>query len=273
MRLSSPTQSRAVDDLRRQLLKVKGDLEAEKQKARQAQRNHTAALKDKKDELERKHKLQVESVTSRKEQEKVNELKLLEDRLNRQKEIEFRKLQREKNDEMKDLKLKLSKEHDIKLRSAVDAERQKLSDQYGGEDPSSAREAKLAREVFMRSEENEQIRDQMRLLKEENKDLLDQIRRLNAKHESEMSSMLKQSKLEAARESARLQLAERRLMETEQEVIDVEQRVGYAEMKRENLMEEIEKLKGLLENQQHRHAQEMAASPSAVSVHMCVLST
>lgn len=261
-RSSSPPPSRAVDELRRQLVKVKGELETEKQKARQVQRNHAVVLKEKKDELERKHKLNLESISSRKEQEKVNELKLLEDRLNRQKDMEFRKLQREKNDELRELKLKLSKEHDIKLRSSLEAERQKLSDQYGGEDPSSAREAKLAREVFMRSEENEQMRDQMRLLKDENKDLLEQNRRMTMKHESEKALMLKQSRSEAARESARLLLAERRLMEREQEVIDVEQRVGYAEMEKETLVDEIEKLRKELENQQHRHAQEMSSSPS-----------
>ena len=266
---SSPTPNRTVDELRRQLLKVKGDLEVEKQKTRQLTRSHAVALKDKKEELEKKHRQALEQAMSRKDQEKVNELKLLEDKLTRQKELELRKLQREKNEELKETKAKLIQEHDLKLRSAVDAERQRLVDQYGGEDPSTVRESKLAREVFMRTEECESVKSQVRDLREENKNLLDQLRQTTQSHEAALAQLQKQGKVEAAREVARLQLAERRLMEREQEVSDVEQRVGFAEMEKKGLLETVEKLKGVVEAQQKKHLQEVAASPSSVSGRRC----
>ena len=78
--------------------------------------------------------------------------------------------------------------------------------------------------------------------------------------------MLKQAKSEAARESARLQLAERRLMEREQEVVDVEQRVEYTEMEKMNLLDEISRLKDSLEQQQRMYLKESAGVPSAVSI-------
>ena len=262
----SPTLNRTVDELRRQLLKVKGDLEAEKQKTRQLTRSHAVALKDKKDDLEKKHRQALEQAMSRKDQEKVNELKLLEDRLTRQKEMEVRRLQREKNDEMKEAKTKLIQEHELKLRAAVDTERQCLADQFGGEDPNTARESKLAREVFMRTEECESVKSQVRSLREENRNLLDQLRQMSQNHEASLSQLQKQGKAEAAREVARLQLAERRLMEREQEVSDVEQRVEFAEMEKKELLETIEKLKAAVEAQQKKHLQEVAASPSSVSV-------
>lgn len=266
----SPSVNRSVDELRRQLLKVKGDLEVEKQKTRQVTRSHAATMKDKKEELEKKHRQALEQAMSRKDQEKVNELKLLEERLTRQKELELRKLQREKAEEMKEMKAKLTQEHEIKLRSAVDAERQRLIDQYGGEDPSTARESKLAREVFMRTEECENVKSQVRDLREENRSLLDQLRQATQSHEASLMQLLKKSKTEAAREVARLQLAERRLMEREQEVCDVEQRVGFAEIEKKGLMETIEKLKRVVETQQKKHLQEMATSPSSVSGCGCV---
>lgn len=266
----SPTPNRTVDELRRQLLKVKGDLEVEKQKMRQLTRSHAGTLKDKKEEMEKKHRQAMDQAMSRKDQEKVNELKLLEEKLTRQKELELRKLQREKTEEMRETKAKLIQEHELKLRSAVDAERQRLIDQYGGEDPSTAREAKLAREVFMRTEECESIKSQVRDLREENRNLLDQLRQATQNHEASLVQLQKQGKVEAAREVARLQLAERRLMERDQEVSNVEQRVGFAEMEKKGLLDTIEKLKDEVEAQQKKHLQEMAASPSSVSECECV---
>ena len=89
---------------------------------------------------------------------------------------------------------------------------------------------------------------------------------MSQNHEASLSQLQKQGKAEAAREVARLQLAERRLMEREQEVSDVEQRVEFAEMEKKELLETIEKLKAAVEAQQKKHLQEVAASPSSVSV-------
>ena len=245
---ADPTDARIIDELRKQVTKLKTDLEVEKQKTRTLQSANAGEVKKLREDHERRLESSVEAAIRKKDLEKQLELKKMEDALAKQKDQELKALVRDKDEELKKLQRKMSKDCEDQLRQAVEAER-KLAREHiegllsGG--PISERESNLTREVFILGEQTFQLESQAQTLRQENKALAEQIRRLKADHEVEIQDLLRQTKAEAQRDMAQLKLAERIISEKEQDLQAIEYHAQIAIQEREALVEELTVIKGL----------------------------
>lgn len=245
---ADPTEARVIDELRKQVVRLKTDLEAEKQKTRALQSTHVEELKKINEDHERRLESALESAVRKKDLEKQFELKKMEDALAKQKDQELKALAKDKEDELKKLQRKMSKDCEDQVRQAVDAERKFAKEHIealasGG--LLSERETNLTREVFILGEQTFQLESQAQTLRQENKALAEQIRRLKTDHEVEIQDLLRQTKAEAQRDMAQLKLAERIIFEKEQDLQAIEYHAQMAMQEKEALVEELTVIKGL----------------------------
>lgn len=68
------------------------------------------------------------------------------------------------------------------------------------EDESAAREARLAKEVFLLAEQNERLEDQVRSLSRENRNQIELLRRMKHEHDAEVGSVIKQHQVGGSRD-------------------------------------------------------------------------
>ena len=238
-----PASARLVADLQKQIDKLKGEVETEKNRCRSMARDHLVELKRLREEQEYRLENSLEAQGQRKQSEKIMELKKLEETLRREKEVSIKSLTREKVEEMRALEKKLAADYDEKLRYALEQERRQAFNEAQAQLPDEeelvARETKLAKEVFSLGGENMKLEDQVRHLTMENKSQIDMIRRMKKEHESEIESLLRKNKSEAARDSARLRLGEQIIQEREAEFMEMCQRAEAAENESTELQKEL----------------------------------
>ena len=84
---------------------------------------------------------------------------------------------------------------------------------------------------------------QVRNLMLENRSQIELMRRTKQEHESELSHILRQNKSEAARDMARLRLAEKIIQEKDHDLMEVSHQAGCAQMEMEALKEELVSLR------------------------------
>lgn len=245
---ADPNDARIIDELRKQVAKLKTDLEVEKQKTRVQQSAHAGELNKLREDHDKRLDTALESALRKKDLEKQFELKKMEDTLLRQKDQELNTLARDKEEELKKLQRKMAKDAEDQLRQAVDAERKFAKEHIealisGG--PISERESNLTREVFILGEQAFQLESQAQTLRQENKALAEHLRRVKADHDVEIQDLLRQTKAEAQRDMAQLKLAERIISEKEQDLQAIEYHAHVAMQEREALVEELTVIKGL----------------------------
>ena len=197
-----PTGARTIDELRRQVKELKFQVEGEKMKSRQAQRDHEKKLQQLRDEEAVRLDTALEACSVRKEQEKLNELKKLEEKLDRQRDQDLRMLRKEKVEELNRSLRKWQLEKNEAVRLAAEVERRRSSEEFQAqyaEDEAQGREAKLTREVFILGEQNESLEEQVRSLSKLNHAQIDQMRRLKLECDTKVEGIIKQQKVEASR--------------------------------------------------------------------------
>ena len=245
---TDPAGARTIDELRKQVSKLKWELEAEKQKIRQLHRDHEIELKRMREEHARKLETSVESANILKNQEKLAEIKRVEERLLRQNDHELKTLEREKNEEIRRVQRRMEHDRDDSLRVAIEVERKRIYSEFQEvfqEDELAARDAKLKNEVFMLGEQNERLEDQVRNLTKENRSQIELLRRMKHEHEAEIGSLMKKHQSEASRDMAQLRLAERMIMERDQDLHTVEYRADMVLLEKEAIAEELAHVKSV----------------------------
>ena len=252
-----PTSARLINELQKQLAKAKGDYAAEKQKCRYMARDHLVELKRLREEHERRLDSSLEALNLRKDQEKEMELKRLEEQMLKQKDQEVRFLNREKGDEMRALERKLHREHEENLRYNLENQRRRMTEEFEAlkipdEEEAAKRESKLMKEVFDLGDENMRLEEQVKNLSSENRAQIEQLRRMKQEHKSEIDYILRQNKTEAARDMARLKLAEEILHEKDSDLMEISQRVEVVELERGQLEAEVTLLKSVKETNTKR---------------------
>ena len=84
---------------------------------------------------------------------------------------------------------------------------------------------------------------QIRNLTQENRTQIDLMRRMKQEHESELTHFHRQNKTDAARDVAKLRLAEQIIQEKDHDLMEVSHQAGYAQMEVDTLKEELVSLK------------------------------
>ncbi len=268
---SDPTTARTIDELRKQVSRLRSELESEKLLAKQQEWQHEKDLRKLREEMDKKVDATVEVLMLRKDQEKHTELKRQEERLRRQMEQELKQHERDMMEELRRAQRRLERERNDSIRHAVEDERRTALEEMQRmlpEDECALREAKLAREVFLLGEQNEQLQETVRNLTAENRSQIDLVRRLKHEHEAEIASLIKQSQSEASRDMAQLRLAERVIAEREADLQVVGYRADVVMMEKEALAEELVAVKST-KVISTSSVLESASSPSLGRVGLC----
>lgn len=199
---TDPTGARTIDELRRSVKDLRATLEAERIKSRTLVREHEKQLQHIREEDARRLDAALEACGMRKEQEKSNELKKLEDRLKKQEDLSIRQLAKKKEDDLNRSFRKWNHEKHEAVRVAVETERRLSLDDLQAsfaEEEALAREGKLTREVFMLGEQNTTLEEQVRNLSRLNRAQIDQMRRIKQECDVKIENFLRQHKMEASR--------------------------------------------------------------------------
>ena len=245
---TDPTAARLIGELKKQTAELRAELEAERVKARQQSRDHEHELRRLREEADRKLETTVAAAVARKDYERAEEIRHLEERLFKQHENELRTLVRDKNDEIRNLHQRMAREKENSVRVAVHLEQRSAAEEMLAmvpEDECRKREHKITSEMFRLNEQNEQLEDQVRNLTRENRSQIDLIRRMRREHETALQGVIRQHQTEASREVAQLKLAERIIAEKEHDLQQVEVRVGHAVAEREAMAEELTHMRSL----------------------------
>ena len=248
-----PASARLINELQRQITKLKGDLALEKQKCRRMAQDHLAELKRLREEQERRLESSLDALNSRKDQEKMVELKRVEEQLIKQRDSEVKFVQNEKKEEMKTLERRMQRRAEENQRLALERQRREIYEEVEAsripdEQETAKRQAKLMKEVFDLGEENFKLEEHVRNLTNENRSQIEQLRRMKQEHKAEIEHILRQNKIDAARDMARLKLAEQILHERDADLMEISQRAEIAEQEREQLEAEVTVLKIVHEN-------------------------
>ena len=201
---TDPAGARTIDELRRQVKELRTTLEGEKVKYRETVREHEKQLHHLREEEARRLDAALEACAMRKEQEKTNELKKSEERMERQKDHELKMLKKEKTEELIRNYRKWQTEKNEAIRTAVEAERRQSLEEFQAsssfsEEEAQAREAKLTREVFILGEQNDSLEQRVRDLSRLNRKQIDQMRRMKQECEMKVEAIVRQHKTEASR--------------------------------------------------------------------------
>ena len=243
-----PASARLINELQRHNTRLKGELAAEKHKCRSMARDHLVELKRLREEHERRLESSLDALNSRKDQEKAVELKRIEEQAIKRRENEVKFVNKEKVEEVKALERRLQRKADENLRHALERQRREIYEEVEAsripdEQDTVKRQSKLMKEVFDLGEENMKLEDQVRNLANENRSQIDQLRRMKQEHKAEIEHILRQTKVDAARDMARLRLAEQVIQERDTDLMEICQRAEIAEQERGQLEAEVTVLK------------------------------
>ena len=199
---NDPSSAKTIDDLKRLVKELRNEVEAEKLKVRQTNRDHEREIKRIREEAQRKLEVTVESTCVHKDLERLAEIKKLEEKLEKQRIQEVQALDKERAEELIKHQRKWQREKDEAVRAALEAEKRKFGEEaqhmYQQEEV-HARESKLAREVFILEEQTEKLEEQVQNLRSENKTKIELLRRMRHQYDNELEGVIKQHQSEAAR--------------------------------------------------------------------------
>lgn len=248
-----PASARQLNELQKQNSKLKSELAAERQKCRMNAKDHLVELKRLREEQERRLESSLEALNARKDQEKAVELKRVEEQLIRERENKVKFVNKNKTEEIKALERRLQKKADEHLRHSLERQKREIYEEVEAaripdEQGMARREAKLMKEVFDLGEDIMKLEEQNRHLSNESRSQIEQIRKMKQEHKAEIDHILRQTKIDAARDMAKLKLAEQVIQERDTDLMEVCQRVEIAEQERGQLEAEVTVLKIVHEN-------------------------
>ena len=199
---TDPTGARTIDELKKLVKELRVSLEREKVKNKQLVWDHEKQLQRIREEEAKRLDTSLESCSLRKEQEKLTELKKLEERLEKQKNQELHQLAKEKTEELNRSFRKWQVEKNEAVRVAVETEKRLSLEEFQAsfnEEETLARENKLTREVFTLIEQNESLEQQVKNLSRLNRAQIDQMRRMKQECDIKIENIIRQHKTEASR--------------------------------------------------------------------------
>lgn len=206
---------KSSDELKRQVAKLKAELESERTKLKQVHRDKTAELKRIQENHEKERHRTVESVTKRLHSEHAVELRRLRENLGKEKDIELRQVLKFKDEELKALKQQIQDEKERSKRAEDDNKKFNVDRNRGN---SSEVEQRLRNDVDELKEQKRKLDELYRLKCAADFEKAELIRRLKSEHEREVNALIRESKREVAKEFHHLRSAEKALEEKNHEL-------------------------------------------------------
>ena len=236
---SSPSSRKTnMDDLRRQISKLKADLEAERTKYRQLVRDKALESKRTQDVVEREKQKAIELVTKRLTSEHTSELRKIRENVAKEKENELRQVLKFKDEEVKALKQQVSEEKE-KNRAAEEEVRSLLVNKSKDGEDHSEIERKLRSEIAVLKEQKQKVEEMYRLKASAETEHMELVRRMKVEHELELQKFIKDSKRESVQSLQQRRLTEKALEEKEHELAFKDQLARKLEAEKDDLQRQI----------------------------------
>lgn len=162
---TDPIAAKTIDELKKQVSKLRTDIETERAKLREVQRSHEKEIKSLRDQSEKKLERSLEALSRRKDDEKLAEISQVKERLLKQNQQELRTQRGDLEDEMRRLERRLTREREESMRKILNLERKRTEEElahYLPEDTVMTREEHLKAEIFRLGEEVERLEFQVR---------------------------------------------------------------------------------------------------------------
>ena len=223
---------RSSDDLRRQISRLKSDLEAEKAKVKQANRDKIVEVKRIQENADKEKQKAVESAVRRLHGEHSAELKRQKESIIREKETELRQVLKFKDEEAKALKHQVQEEKE-RTKRAEDELRRQLIEKSREETADSER--KLRNDICVLKDEKHKLEEMYKLKAASDSEKAEIIRRLEAEHEVERHRLIRESKRASAKELQQIRSTARALEEKSQELAFKDQLTRRLEAEKDQL--------------------------------------
>lgn len=223
---------RSSDDLRRQISRLKSDLEAEKAKVKQFNRDKIAEVKRIQENADKEKQKAIDSLVKRLQAEHAVELRRQRESVVREKETEIRQVLKFKDEEVKSLKNQIQEEKE-KTKRAEDDLRRQLVDKNKIE--SVDIEAKLRNEISVIKDEKYKLEELFKLKSAADSEKAEIIRRLETEHKVERHKLIKEAKRASAKEMQQIKSTERALEEKSQELAFKDQLTRRLEAEKDEL--------------------------------------
>lgn len=233
---SSPSNlKRTNDELRQHISRLKAELEIEKAKSKQIHRDKVADIKRLKDEFDKEKIVAHGSVLDKLKNEHEVEIKKLKDSLQKEKEVEIKQILKFKDEELRTTKKILQEDKDFSLRE----QEEKLKRGFVINKTNNDIEIKLRQELNECRKQKQQFEDLCKQKSAAELEKSELIRQLKDEHEKENQRVLRDARIQIARNVHELKNAQRALAEKEQEMIKRELELTRLEEQKEYLSDKI----------------------------------
>ncbi len=233
---SPPNLKRVNDELRLHISRLKSELEIEKAKSKQVHRDKVADIKRLKDEYDREKALAAGSVAQKQKTEHEHELKRLKESLQKEKDVEIKQIIRFKDEELKTTKKMLLEDKEFALRELDEKLRKELSNKHKDVNDN---DFKLRQEIIDFKKQKNQMEELYRQKAASEAEKVEQIRRLKEDHDKETQRVIRDARIQIARNVHELKAAQKALSEKEQQITKRELELTKVEEEKEYLFDRL----------------------------------
>ena len=235
---NSPSNlKRTNDELRQHVSRLKAELDVERAKSRQIHRDKVADIKKLKDEYDKEKLIVQGSVVDKMKGEHEFEMKKLRETLQKEKEIEIKQILRFKDEELRTTKKMMAEDKEFSLKEQDDRLKRELGSKV--KDGNNEIENKLRQELNECKRQKTQIEEALKQKSASETEKNDIIRRLKEEHEKENQRVIRDARIQIARNVHELKNAQKALNEKEQEISKRELDLTRLEELKDQLSEKI----------------------------------
>ena len=235
---SSPTNlKRTNDELRRHISRLKAELEVEKAKSKQVHRDKVADIKKLKDEYDKDKLLLQGSAFDKLKAEHELEIKKLRESLQREKEIEIKHILKFKDEELRTTKKMMAEDKEFSLKEQDDRLKREFNSK--SRDGNNEVENKLRQELHECRKQRHQFEELYKQKAAADSEKSDLLRKLKEDHEKENQRVLRDARIQIARNLHELKAAQKAVAEKEQEITKRELEMTRLEEEKDNLLEKV----------------------------------
>eukprot|EP00795_Rhopilema_esculentum_P015196 gene15196-6393_t len=235
---NSPSNlKRTNDELRQHVSRLKAELDVERAKSRQIHRDKVADIKKLKDEYDKEKFIVQGSVVDKMKGEHEFEMKKLRETLQKEKEIEIKQILRFKDEELRTTKKMMAEDKEFSLKEQDDRLKRELGSK--AKDGNNETENKLRQELNECRRQKVHIEEALKQKSASEAEKSDIIRKLKEEHEKENQRVIRDARIQIARNVQELKNAQKALNEKEQEISKRELDLTRLEELKDQLSEKI----------------------------------
>lgn len=235
---NSPTNlKRTNDELRQHISRLKAELEVEKAKSKQIHREKVADIKKLKDEYDKEKLLAHGSAIDKFKAEHELEIKKVTEALLKEKEIEIKHILKFKDEELRTTKKMMAEDKEFSLKEQDERLKREFSNK--ARDSSIEVENKLRQELNECRKQKQQFEELYKQKTAADLEKTELIRELKEDHEKENQRVLRDARIQIARNVHELKNAQKALTDKEQEITKREMELTRLEEEKEQLLEKV----------------------------------